>query len=53
MDAVPGRLNNLNVIITRPGVFFGSCYELCGVYHGYMPINIISVDRHLIGIHKV
>src|ERR1043166_3570884 len=43
MDAVPGRLNSFNALITRPGVFFGSCYELCGVYHGYMPINLISV----------
>ncbi len=43
MDAVPGRINTVSTIITRPGVYFGSCYEICGVYHGYMPINIIAV----------
>jgi heme/copper-type cytochrome/quinol oxidase subunit 2 len=38
MDAVPGRLNSFNALVTRPGVYFGSCFELCGVYHGFMPI---------------
>jgi len=42
-DAVPGRLNQLNFLIKRSGMFFGSCYELCGAGHGYMPIQIVAL----------
>jgi len=41
LDAVPGRLNTVSTIITKPGVYFGACYEICGVYHGFMPIILL------------
>jgi cytochrome c oxidase subunit 2 len=44
MDSIPGRLNQTGVTINREGVFYGSCFELCGVYHSAMPIVIQSVD---------
>lgn len=40
LDAVPGRLNEKSLTITKPGVYFGPCSELCGARHGYMPISI-------------
>jgi cytochrome c oxidase subunit 2 len=40
IDAVPGRLNQTSFIALRPGVFRGQCSEICGVYHGFMPIAI-------------
>lgn len=40
MDAVPGRINCLGVILSRLGVFTGYCSELCGVGHAYMPIVV-------------
>jgi len=40
LDAVPGRLNRVNIIVTIPGIYFGQCSELCGVGHGFMPIKI-------------
>jgi cytochrome c oxidase subunit II len=40
LDAVPGRLNEKSLTITRPGVYFGQCSELCGARHGYMPIAV-------------
>lgn len=40
VDAVPGRLNQFIVEIKRPGVFYGQCSELCGPFHGFMPIVI-------------
>jgi cytochrome c oxidase subunit 2 len=40
LDAVPGRLNEKQLIINKPGVYFGQCSELCGARHGYMPIAI-------------
>jgi len=43
VDAVPGRLNQISAFITREGVFYGQCSELCGVNHGFMPIKIIGV----------
>ena len=40
MDACPGRLNQIATYITRPGVFYGQCSELCGVNHAFMPIVV-------------
>ena len=44
IDAVPGRLNQTSFIALRPGVFRGQCSEICGVYHGFMPIAIEAVS---------
>ena len=43
IDAVPGRLNQTSFIALRPGVFRGQCSEICGVYHGFMPIAVKAV----------
>jgi cytochrome c oxidase subunit II len=40
LDAVPGRLNEKQLIIKKPGVYFGQCSELCGARHGFMPIAV-------------
>ncbi len=40
LDAVPGRLNEKQLIINKPGVYFGQCSELCGALHGFMPITV-------------
>ena len=40
MDACPGRLNQVNLFLNRPGVFYGQCSEICGVNHAFMPICI-------------
>jgi cytochrome c oxidase subunit II len=40
LDAVPGRLNEKQLIINKPGVYFGQCSELCGARHGFMPITV-------------
>nr|AAY40282.1 cytochrome oxidase subunit 2 [Platysternon megacephalum] len=42
-DAVPGRLNQTTFIITRPGMFYGQCSEICGANHSFMPIVVESV----------
>ena len=33
------------MFITRPGVFYGQCSELCGVDHGAMPIVVQGVTH--------
>nr|YP_010471453.1 cytochrome c oxidase subunit II [Brillia bifasciata]UVG40792.1 cytochrome c oxidase subunit II [Brillia bifasciata] len=43
VDATPGRLNQTNFNINRPGLFFGQCSEICGANHSFMPIVIESV----------
>nr|BAK23137.1 cytochrome c oxidase subunit II [Luciosoma setigerum] len=43
MDAVPGRLNQTTFMVTRPGVFYGQCSEICGANHSFMPIVIEAV----------
>jgi cytochrome c oxidase subunit II len=45
MDAVPGRLNHSWIYIEKPGVYYGQCSELCGVYHAFMPIKIRAVTK--------
>lgn len=42
-DAVPGRLNETWLEIERPGIYYGQCSEICGIKHGYMPIEIRAV----------
>lgn len=37
-DAIPGFINEAWTKIEKPGTYRGQCAELCGVYHGYMPI---------------
>jgi cytochrome c oxidase subunit II len=43
VDACPGRLNELIVNIRNLGFYYGQCSELCGWYHGFMPIAIQAV----------
>jgi cytochrome c oxidase subunit 2 len=43
LDAVPGRLNQVSFLAERPGTFFGQCSEICGVWHGFMPIVVEAV----------
>lgn len=42
-DAVPGRLNQLNLMFNRPGLFYGQCSEICGANHRFIPIAVESV----------
>lgn len=42
-DAVPGRLNQLNLLFNRPGVFYGQCSEICGANHRFIPIAVESI----------
>jgi cytochrome c oxidase subunit II len=44
MDAIPGRLNEDWFKVTKPGVYYGECYTLCGKDHSQMPIEVWAVD---------
>ena len=43
-DSVPGRVNETWVRIEREGTYYGQCSELCGVNHGFMPIEVRAVQ---------
>lgn len=43
IDGTPGRLNQTNFFINRPGLFFGQCSEICGANHRFIPIVIERV----------
>jgi cytochrome c oxidase subunit 2 len=37
-DSTPGRLNIVNIISIKPGIYYGQCSEICGTNHSFMPI---------------
>ncbi len=46
IDAVPGRLNEVWIPpVSRTGVYYGQCSELCGTNHGFMPIAVEVVSK--------
>nr|YP_010583758.1 cytochrome c oxidase subunit II [Bathypolypus sponsalis]UXN83954.1 cytochrome c oxidase subunit II [Bathypolypus sponsalis] len=44
VDAIPGRLNQLNMYSNRPGLFYGQCSEICGANHSFMPITLEIIN---------
>nr|YP_010586019.1 cytochrome c oxidase subunit II [Anisocentropus maculatus]UZZ43755.1 cytochrome c oxidase subunit II [Anisocentropus maculatus] len=46
MDAVPGRINQVNFYLNHTGLFFGQCSEICGMNHSFMPIMLESISMN-------
>ncbi|MCP4923911.1 MAG: cytochrome c oxidase subunit II [bacterium] len=44
-DCAPGRISEAWIEITKEGIYYGQCSELCGMDHGFMPIKIRAVSR--------
>ena len=44
-DAVPGKVNHTWFKVDRIGTYYGSCRELCGVDHAFMPIEVKVVTQ--------
>jgi len=40
IDATPGRISQVIIIINRPGILLGQCREICGTNHSFIPIII-------------
>lgn len=45
MDAIPGRVNETWFKATQIGTFRGQCSQLCGVWHGFMPVVVKVVSK--------
>ena len=41
-DANPGFINQEWIKVDEPGVYRGACAELCGRWHGFMPIVVVA-----------
>lgn len=39
-DAIPGRVNEFELTIEKPGVYGGQCAEFCGLAHGDMYFSV-------------
>lgn len=44
IDASPGRLNQIRFTLTRSGIFYGQCSEICGANHRFIPICIERIS---------
>nr|WRY72476.1 cytochrome c oxidase subunit II [Aguriahana wutyshana] len=47
VDASPGRINQGNLMMNRPGLFYGQCSEICGANHSFMPILLESINMNM------
>jgi hypothetical protein len=45
MDAVPGRLNQVQFYSIFLGTNWGQCSELCGINHAFMPIELCAFEK--------
>jgi heme/copper-type cytochrome/quinol oxidase subunit 2 len=43
LDASPGRISITVLEASIPGIFLGSCYELCGRGHRAIPLHFVSL----------
>ena len=43
-DAIPGFINEAWTRVLTEGVYRGQCTELCGSYHGFMPVVVHAVS---------
>jgi cytochrome c oxidase subunit II len=52
-DTVPGRLNQTWFTAEKEGIYYGQCSELCGKFHGFMPITIKAVSPEVYEAWKI
>jgi cytochrome c oxidase subunit 2 len=45
MDAVPGRNNEVDFTIGKPGIYRGQCAEFCGLQHAHMAITVFAQSK--------
>ena len=43
-DAIPGFINEAWTRVPQEGIYRGQCTELCGAYHGFMPVVVHAVS---------
>jgi len=51
-DAIPGFINETWSKVNQEGIYRGQCTELCGSYHGFMPIEVHVVSQEEYALWK-
>lgn len=41
---MPGVVENINLVLDKPGVYYGDCIVICGVLESHIPI-VVKVLR--------
>lgn len=44
MDMIPGRVNRLSLLATKPGTYRAACAEYCGTSHALMAFTAIAME---------
>lgn len=44
VDMIPGRINRLSLLATKPGNFRGPCAEFCGQSHALMAFSAVAME---------
>ncbi len=44
LDAVPGRVNRIRLVVDEPGEYAGVCAEFCGDGHAHMRFTLVAHD---------
>jgi cytochrome c oxidase subunit II len=44
IQAIPGNINELHFTVTKPGTYYGQCYQFCGLRHSDMIFYIEAVE---------
>jgi heme/copper-type cytochrome/quinol oxidase subunit 1/heme/copper-type cytochrome/quinol oxidase subunit 2 len=55
VDACPGRLTEIYVLVKREGIFYGQCSEICGINHAYRPIRVCvyPIENYIAWVSKI
>ena len=49
MDMIPGRVNRLSLLATKPGTYRGPCAEYCGTSHALMAFTAVAMEPGAFG----
>jgi cytochrome c oxidase subunit 2 len=41
-DTVPGKANQMSILVTRPGMYAGACNQYCGLQHAWMRVVVVA-----------
>lgn len=44
-DAIPGRINHMNILADRAGTYLGQCVEYCGLSHANMRVTLFAESQ--------
>ncbi len=45
VDAIPGRVNRMWLVVDKPGIYPGQCAEYCGLLHADMRLIVVAHER--------